>query len=77
LLTGAKPDIVRICQEFGMNFWPDEGIMTHSLHTIVVGTDGKLVANLEGNDLTAAQLGDFVQALLEHADKRNGQDPSK
>jgi protein SCO1 len=76
-LTGAKSDIVRICQEFGMNFWPDEGIMTHSLHTIVVGPDGKLVANLEGNEFTAGQLGDFVQSLLERSDKGNGQKPSK
>jgi protein SCO1 len=77
LLTGAKPEIVRICQEFGMNFWLDEGIMTHSLHTVVVGPDGKLVTNLEGNDFAAAQLGDFVQALLEQPDIPKGRNSPK
>jgi protein SCO1/2 len=49
---------------FGMNFWPDEGLMTHSLHTVIVGRDGKVVANLEGNEFTAQQLGDFVETVL-------------
>jgi protein SCO1 len=66
-LTGAKPEIERICWQFGMNFWPDEGAMTHSLHTVVIGPKGNLVANLEGNDFTAIQLGDFVQAILDQS----------
>jgi protein SCO1/2 len=49
---------------FGVNFWPDEGLLTHSLHTAVIDRDGKLVANLEGNQFTAVQLGDLVEATL-------------
>ena len=33
--------------------------MNHSLHTVLISRSGKLVANLEGNDFTAAQLGDL------------------
>ena len=67
LLTGSKPEIEKICHEFDMNFWPDEGVMTHSLHTIVIDRQGNLSANLEGNDFTAGQLGDYVEALLDHS----------
>jgi protein SCO1/2 len=63
LLTGPKPDIQNLCHRFGMNFWPDEGLMTHSLHTVVLDRAGALVANLEGNEYTAQQLGDLVQSM--------------
>ncbi|HXM40172.1 MAG TPA: SCO family protein [Bryobacteraceae bacterium] len=35
-LTGPEPEVERVCRRFGVNFWPDEGTLTHSLHTIVV-----------------------------------------
>ena len=63
-LTGPTPEVQKVCHMFGMNFWPDEGLMTHSLHTVIVGRDGKIVANLEGNEFTAQQLGDFVETVL-------------
>jgi protein SCO1/2 len=47
-----------------VNFWPDEGTLTHSLHTIVIDRQGKLAANFEGNEFTAEQLGDFVESVL-------------
>jgi protein SCO1 len=64
LLTGNPSDIQEICNRFGMSFYPDEGVMIHSLHTVVIDRKGKLVANLEGNEFTADQLGDLVQAVL-------------
>lgn len=63
-LTGTPADIQRVCAYFGVGYWPDDGIFTHSLHTAILDRDGKLVANLEGNKYTAAQLGDLVQAVL-------------
>ena len=63
-LTGPVPDIQRIAELFGMNFWSDEGFLTHSFHTVVIDRDGKLSANLEGNQFTAAQLGDLVNTVL-------------
>lgn len=65
LLTGKEPDVRRVCLQFGVNFWPDEGTLTHSLHTIVIDREGKLAANFEGNEFTADQLGDFVQSVLD------------
>jgi len=52
------------CHSLGMNFWPDEGIMTHSLHTAVIDQHGSLLANLEGNKFTAGQLGDLVETVM-------------
>lgn len=63
-LTGSVPEVRRVCQMFGVNFWPDEGLMTHSLHTVVIDRHGKIVANLEGNEFTAQQLGDLVESVL-------------
>jgi protein SCO1 len=63
-LTGSLEQIKRVCADFGMQFWPDEGLLTHSLHTVLIDREGKLVANLEGNQFTAQQLGDLVEVEL-------------
>jgi protein SCO1/2 len=63
-LTGTTTDIRRVCALFGQEAFPDEGLMNHSLHTAVVGRTGLLVANIEGNQFTAEQLGDLVQVTL-------------
>jgi protein SCO1/2 len=65
-LTGPLGAVKQLCGRFGMNFWPDEGLMTHSLHTVVIDRHETLVANIEGNQFTAAQLGDLVEATLAH-----------
>jgi len=63
-LTGALPDIDRVCEMFGVARWQDDGLFTHSLHTVVIDRAGKVVANIEGNTFTAGQLGDLVEAAL-------------
>jgi protein SCO1/2 len=63
-LTGAPADIRRVCGFFGQEAYADEGLMNHSLHTAVIGRSGRLVANIEGNQFTAEQLGDLVAATL-------------
>ena len=63
-LTGSPADIRRVCDLFGEAYFQDEGLMNHSLHTVLISRNGKLVANLEGNDFTAAQLGDLTETVL-------------
>jgi protein SCO1/2 len=63
-LTGSVPDIQHVSNLFGVDYYPDEGLMDHSLHTAIIDRQGKLVANLEGNLFTAEQLGDLVQIIL-------------
>jgi protein SCO1/2 len=63
-LTGAAADVERVCNLFGVEFFADEGLMNHSVRTAVLDRSGKLVANIEGNQYTAAQLGDLVETVL-------------
>jgi len=63
-LTGTVPQVRHVCGLFGVNFWPDEATLTHSLHTVIIDRQGKLAANLEGNLFTAEQLGDLVTATI-------------
>ena len=63
-LTGALADVKRVCGLFGVNSWPDEGFLTHSLHTAIIDRHGKLAANIEGNQFSAEQLGDLVETQL-------------
>ena len=64
-LTGSVSDVQRVCKLIGVDAFQDEGLMNHSLHTAVIDRRGKLVANIEGNQFTAGQLGDLVQAVLD------------
>jgi protein SCO1/2 len=63
-LTGPLDDVRAICRRFGLNYWPDEGLLTHSLHTVIIDRQGRLTANLEGNEFSAEQLGDLVEATM-------------
>jgi protein SCO1/2 len=63
-LTGPLPQIKQVAGMFGMNFWREDGLLTHSLHTVIIDRRGKLATNLEGNQFTAQQLGDLVQSIM-------------
>jgi protein SCO1/2 len=70
-LTGSVPDIQRVSSLFGVDYFPDEGLMNHSLHTAIIDRQGRLAANIEGNQFTAVQLGDLVQnAVNQRPDKK-------
>jgi protein SCO1/2 len=64
-LTGALPEVSRLCAMFGVDVWQDEAELMHSLHTVVIDRDEKLAVNLEGNQFTARQLGDLVETILD------------
>ena len=49
---------------FDMHFYPDEALLVHSFHTVVIDRKGRLAANLEGNDFTSQELGDVVQTVM-------------
>ena len=63
-LTGTLPEVKAVCHSLGVNFWQDEGLFTHLLHTMVIDRHGRLAADFEGNEFSADQLGDFVSTLL-------------
>ena len=64
-LTGDKASIERVCNAFGIEYWPEEGLITHSLQTAVVDRDGRLAATVEGKDFTPQQLGDLIGSVID------------
>ena len=63
-LTGDPARIERVCNAFGIQYWAEEGLITHSLQTAVIDREGRLAATVEGKDFTPQQLGDLVGAIL-------------
>ncbi len=66
-LTVPSADVKNLCGEFGVNLWQDEGLLTHSLHTVILDRQGRIAANVEGNEYSAKQLGDLVEAVMNRA----------
>ena len=64
-LTGPPEDVRRVCSWFGMEFWTDEALLTHTLHTVVIDRHGKLLTNIEGNQYSAEQLGDLLENTMD------------
>ena len=63
-MTGSAADVERVCGMFGVDFFADEGLMSHSVRTAIIDRQGVMAASIEGNRHTAAQLGDLVDAAL-------------
>jgi protein SCO1/2 len=63
-LTGGPEQIARVCAGFGVEYWPEEGLITHTLQTAVIDRQGRLAAAVEGKDYTPRQLGDLIADVL-------------
>lgn len=68
-LTGPPGDVEKACRLFGVHAFSNEGLLDHSLHTVIIDRDGSLVANIEGNQFTATQLGDVTAGVLKGGSK--------
>ncbi len=64
-LTGDADGIRQVCEAFGVEYWPDSGLITHTLQTAVIDREGRLAAAVEGKDFTGRQIADLVQVVLE------------
>jgi protein SCO1/2 len=62
-LTGTSAQIQEVAASFGLAYWPEEGSITHTVATAVIGRDGTLVAKIDG----AAYRPDQLLALIQHA----------
>jgi protein SCO1 len=63
-LTGDAGQIERVCAMFGIQYWAEEGLITHSLQTAVIDRHGRLAAAVEGKDFTPKQLGDLIELVF-------------
>jgi protein SCO1 len=64
-VTSANEDrIQQFGGLFGIVFWPDEGVITHTSSTAIVGRDGRLRAVVRGSSHSAAQIADLLASQL-------------
>jgi protein SCO1/2 len=54
-LAGLAPKV-------DLNFWRENGSISHNLRTVVLDTAGKITRQFDGNDWTPAQLADAIRA---------------
>jgi len=66
-LTGGADEVGRVCRLFGLDAFPDEGLFSHSTRTVVIDRRGVLAGSIEGNQHTAAQLGDLLDTVMRRA----------
>jgi protein SCO1/2 len=64
-LTGTIEEVQNVAKRFGLIYWPEEGLMTHTLATGIIARDGRLAAVVEGSTFTATQLGDLIEAICD------------
>jgi protein SCO1 len=64
-LTGSPEAVAAVCASFGIEYWPDQGLITHSLQTAVIDREGRLRASVEGRGFSGRQIADLVGTVLE------------
>ncbi len=63
--TGSVEQVRAAAGRFGIVFWPEEGVITHTSNIAVIGRTGRLDALVEGLSFTARQLGDLIEHQLD------------
>ncbi|HLJ50721.1 MAG TPA: SCO family protein [Bryobacteraceae bacterium] len=64
-LTGTPDEIRRVAGNFGLVYWAEDGAITHTVSTALIGPDGVLIGKLEGSGYTSRQLTDLVGAKID------------
>lgn len=64
-LTGDPAAIEHAASNFGMQYFPEEGSMTHTSQTAVIARNGTLAAVVSGSAYAVSQLGDLIAGRLE------------
>jgi protein SCO1/2 len=63
-LTGDAGAVRKVAGNFGLAYFAEEGAITHTSATALIGPDGRLRARLQGSSYTTTQLQDLVSHLL-------------
>lgn len=63
--TGTTEQIRLAAAKFGIVYWPEEGVITHTSNIGIIGRSGRLDALVEGLSFTARQLGDLIEHHLD------------
>ncbi len=62
-LTGSLAQIREVAGLFGLIYWPEDGSITHTVATGIIGRDGRLAALIEGATYRPEQLRDLVSSI--------------
>jgi protein SCO1/2 len=68
-LTGPKEEIRKAGTFFGLDYFPENGQITHSLRTAIITPDGKVFKVYKGNAWRPDQLEADLNRLLDGTDK--------
>jgi protein SCO1/2 len=64
-LTGSPEAVEHVASTFGVVYWPEDGTLTHTARTAVIGRDGRLAALVEGSSFRTDQLLELVRHHME------------
>jgi protein SCO1 len=64
-LTGSPEAVEQVASHFGVVYWPEDGTLTHTAQTAVIGRDGRLAALVEGSSFRTDQLLELVRHHME------------
>jgi protein SCO1/2 len=64
-LTGSPDAVARVGRDYGLVYWPDEGVVAHTARTWVIARNGLIAAVLEGTSWRPEQLASLVERQLE------------
>jgi protein SCO1 len=62
----SEKDLPELAQFFGLVHQPQEAQIVHSLSTTLIGPDGKVVEWYSGNDWSASEVAQAMQATIHH-----------
>jgi protein SCO1 len=64
-VTSSKEDLIKEAGGlFGVIFWPEDGVITHTSSTAILGKDGRLKAVVQGSSHRAEQIRDLISNQL-------------
>ncbi len=63
-LTGDSASVEQVCNAFGIQYFPEEGLITHTLQTAVIDREGRLAETVDVKVFDGRQLGDLVGLAL-------------
>ena len=59
-LTGSPEDVAKLARRFGLVYWPEEGVIVHSVVTAIISPEGRLAASVDGSSFPLEQLSSLV-----------------
>ena len=65
-LTGLLDGVKTVCHIVGVDVWQEDKKLSHPLHTVVIVSHDKLVANFLGSEFSTEQFSEIENATLRH-----------